>query len=324
MMRETAEAIDVEATNWVSRMDRGLTDDEEAALTTWLSADTRRRGAFTRAQAIWGDLDRAQVFRIADDARRAPERPRARPANRGVYATAALVLIIAGAATWFGHNLNRVSTIVGEIRQVPLADGSRVTLDTRSQIEIDFAASNRLVRLESGEALFEVAKDPKRPFVVQAGKIHVRAVGTVFLVRRVSDSDVEVTVTKGAVDVWSDADSSNTAARLSAGNRTSFDGNKIAPARKLTAQEIERAVDWKSGMLNLDGRTLGEAAAEINRYNGLRIEIPDAHLAAQTLVGNVSSSDPVAFADAAAAMFGAHVRLESNRLILDSAAAPRK
>jgi len=323
-MRETAEAIDIEATNWVSRMDRGLTHSEEATLATWLSGDTRRRGAFTRAQAVWGDLDRAQVFRIADDARRVPERPRARRTRRGVYAAAALVLITAGVAAWVGYDRNRVSTIVGEIRQVPLADGSRVTLDTRSLIEVDFAASNRLVRLESGEALFEVAKDPTRPFVVQAGKILVRAVGTVFLVRRLDDSDIEVTVTKGAVDVWSEGNSPRTATRLAAGSRTSFDGNQIAPAQKLTVQEIEHAVDWKSGMVDLDGRTLGEAAAEINRYNRLRIEIPDAHLAARTLVGNVSSSDPVAFADAAAAMFGARVRLESNRLILDSAATSRK
>lgn len=323
-MRETAEAIDVEATKWVSRMDRGLTDKEEAALAKWLSADTRRQGAFTRAQAVWGDLDRAQVFRIADDERRAPERRRARGAKPGVYAAAALVLIMVGAAGWFGYNRNRVSTVVGEIRQVPLADGSRVTLDTRSQIVVEFAASNRLVRLESGEALFEVAKDPKRPFVVEAGRIHVRAVGTAFLVRRLSDFDVDVTVTKGEVDVWSDAEPPRTVARLGAGSRVSLDGNKIAPAKKLTAQQVEQAVDWKSGIVDLDGRTLGDAAAEINRYNSLRIEIPDAHLAAQTLVGNVSSSDPVAFADAAAAMFGAHVRRESNRLILDSGTAPRK
>src|SRR5665213_2129691 len=66
-MRETAEAIDSEASNWVSRIDRGLTDKEEVSLGKWLSADIRRRGALARAQAVWQDLDRAQVFRIADD-----------------------------------------------------------------------------------------------------------------------------------------------------------------------------------------------------------------------------------------------------------------
>ncbi len=323
-MRETAEAIDVEATKWVSRMDRGLTDEEEAALAKWLSADTRRQGAFARAKAVWGNLDRAQVFRIADEIRRTPDRPRARGAKLVVYATAALLLIMAGVSGWFGYNRNRVTTIVGEIRQVPLADGSRVTLDTRSQIKVEFASANRFVRLESGEALFEVAKDPKRPFIVEAGRIHVRAVGTVFLVRRRSDSDVDVIVTKGAVDVWSDAGPPRTVERLSAGSRVSLDGNKIAPAQKLTAQQVEQAVGWKSGILDLDGRTLGDAAAEINRYNSLRIEIPDPHLAEKTLVGSVSSSDPVAFADAAAAMFGAHVRLENNRLILDSVTVPPK
>jgi len=67
---------------------------------------------------------------------------------------------------------------MGEIRQVPLADGSRLTLDERSRVSVQYETATRRVRLEFGEVLFEVAKDPKRPFVVQAGNIRVRAVGT--------------------------------------------------------------------------------------------------------------------------------------------------
>jgi transmembrane sensor len=323
-MRETAEAISVDASIWVSRIDRGLTTEENLELEKWLSADTRCRGALMRAHAVWGDLDRAQVFRIADDVRRGPESPRTRLSSLTVYVSAALILVVAGVGAWFGYDRNRVSTEVGEIRQLPLADGSRVTLDTLSQIDVEYASSTRLVRLDSGEALFEVAKDPRRPFIVQAGKVHVRAVGTAFLVQRGNDFGVEVIVTKGSVDVWSDPDSPETAVRLGAGSSLSLEGNKTARAEKLTARQIERAMDWKSGIVDLDGRTLGEAAAELNRYSSRRIEIPDAHLAAQTLVGNVSSSDPGAFADAAAAMFGAHVRAEGNRLILESSATPRK
>jgi len=320
-MRESAKAIGVDASIWVSRMDRGLTGEEELELSQWLSADTRRRGALMRAHAVWGDLDRAQVFRIADEVRREPEKPRGRAARRIAYAAAALLLILVAAGGWPGHDRNRVSTAVGEIRQLPLADGSRVTLDTRSQIDIEFASSTRLVRLDSGEALFEVAKDPGRPFVVRAGNVHVRAVGTAFLVRRQGDVGAEVIVTKGSVDVWSQPNSPETAVRLSAGSGLLLDGTKTAPAARLTARQIEQATDWKSGIVDLEGRTLGETAREINRYNTRQIEISDPRLAAKTLVGNVSSSDPAAFADAAAAMFGAHVRTEGNRLILEPAAS---
>lgn len=325
-MRESAEAIGVDASKWVSRIDRGLNPEEKRELDEWLTADVRHQGALVRAHAVWGDLDRAQVFRIAGDVQREPEKPQTHVNKRVAYAyaSAAFILLIIGVGGWFGYHRDRISTEVGEIRQLPLIDGSRVTLDTRSQIDVEYASSTRLVRLDSGEALFEVAKDPARPFVVQAGRVHVRAVGTVFLVRRQNDSGVEVIVTKGSVDVWSDPHDAQTAVRLSAGSSLSLLENKAAPTEKLTAQQIERAMDWKSGIVDLDGRTLGEAAAELNRYNTRRIEISDPHLAAQMLVGSVSLSDPSAFADAAAAMFGAHVRADGNRLIIESSAARQK
>jgi transmembrane sensor len=197
-------------------------------------------------------------------------------------------------------------------------------LDTGSRIAVEYQPEARIVRLESGEALFEVVKDPKRPFVVQAGKIRVRAVGTAFLVRRRSEDDVDVTVTKGTVEVWSDGRRAETAVRVKAGSGTSLSAGGVAPPQDLTATQIERATDWKLRRVNLDGRTLGEAAAEINRYNRLHVEIPDPRLAAEPLVGNVGSSDPVAFAQAAAAMFDARVRRDGERLILEPLSASQK
>ena len=322
-MQESTDSIEIAATEWIAKIDRGLKNDETIALEHWLAADRRCRGALEHAQAVWRNLDRAQVFRIADEQRRGPAVVQMHGAKAAAYAVAA-VAVIACLGIWFNYSRDHLSTTVGEIRQVPLNDGSRVTLDTGSRIAVEYRAETRVVRLESGEALFEVAKDPKRPFVVQAGKIRVRAVGTAFLVRRRSDDDVDVTVTKGTVDVWSDARRPETAVRLKAGSRTSLSGGTVAPPQDLTAGQIERATDWKSGLVNLDGRTLGEAAEEINRYNRLRVEIPDPRLAAEPLVGNVSSSDPVAFAEAAAAMFDARVRRDGERLILEPLPALQK
>jgi transmembrane sensor len=322
-MRENADSIDSAASEWVAKIDRGLKQEERIAFEQWLGADSRCRGALAHAQAVWRNLDRAQVFRIADEARRAPPVVKGRRSRAGAYA-AALLAVIVSVGIWVNYTLNHLSTTVGEIRQVPLNDGSRVTLDTASRIDVEYEAQARIVRLESGEALFEVAKDPKRPFVVRAGNIRVRAVGTAFLVRRRSDDDVDVTVTKGTVDVWYEARRPEAAVRLKAGAATSLRGKTIAPPQDLTALQLERAIDWKSGVVDLNGRTLGEAAAEINRYNRRSVEIPDPRLAAQTLVGNVSTSDPVAFAEAAAAMFDARVRNEGDRIILESLPVPEK
>lgn len=328
-MREDADFIDDAATEWVAKIDRGLSGEERLALEQWLAADSRCRGALERAQAVWKNLDRAQVFRIADELRRAPQEAGRRGATKAVarmggYAAALAVVAMVSAGIWFSDNRSHLSTTVGEIRQVPLNDGSRVTLDTASRIAIDYEPQRRLIRLESGEALFEVAKDPTRPFVVQAGNIRVRAVGTAFLVRRRSDDDVDVTVTKGTVDVWCEARCPGAAVRLPAGTATSLSGEKLAAPKGLTATQIERAIDWKSGVVDLNGRTLGEAVEEVNRYNRVHVVISDPHLAAQTLVGNVSSSDPAAFAEAAAAMFDARVRRDGDRLILERVPDSRK
>jgi transmembrane sensor len=330
-MQENADPMDDAASEWVAKIDRGLTDGEAMALKQWLATDSQCREALERAQAVWKNLDRAQVFRIADEARRAPREVGRDDVRRGTrrigrYAAAVAVAVAAmvSAGTWFSYERGHLSTTVGEIRLIPLNDGSRVTLDTGSRIAVDYEPQARLVRLESGEALFEVASDPTRPFVVQAGNIRVRAVGTAFLVRRHSDDDVDVTVTKGTVDVWCETRCPAAAVRLKAGTATSLSGEKLAAPRGLTAAQIERAIVWKSGVVDLNGRTLGEAAEELNRYNRLHVVVDDPHLAAQTLVGSVSSSDPSAFAEAAAAMFGAHVRREGDRLVLESMPAPQK
>jgi transmembrane sensor len=324
MHANSFEAIEEAATEWVARIDRGLTRAEQSALVQWLAEDTRCREALDLAQSTWKNLDRAQVFRIAAEESRAAEVPPARHWTPWAYAAGVALVAAASLGIWFSYIHTHVTTAIGEIRQVPLEDGSRVTLDTRSQIAVEYEPKQRVVRLESGEALFEVAKDARRPFVVQAGDVRVRAVGTAFVVRRRSDNDIDVTVTKGTVDVWSKTRPQEVAVRISAGSATTLSGATLAPPRDLTVKQIEQATDWKSGVVDLNGRTLGEAAAEINRYNTRRVEISDPRLAAQTLVGHVSTSDPLAFAQAAAAMLDARVRDDGDRLVIEPLPASQK
>ena len=322
-MQATAHTIDEAASEWVARIDRGLDRQEERALQDWLASDARCREALDLAQGVWKNLDRAQVFKIAAEQNQQPARPR-RSLKPLAYAAAAL-LAVAMAATGMRYSRTHVSTRTGEIRQVPLADGSRVTLDTRTRIALDYGDHSRLVRLDAGAALFEVAKDPTRPFVVRAGAVQVRAIGTAFVVRRNSDTDVQVTVTKGAVDVWSNNRPGGSVVRLKAGSETSLVGGAtMAPPRDLTPAQIARVTEWKSGTLDLDGMTLGQAAAQINRYNIRQVVIPDSRLAAQTLIGHVNTSDPLAFAQATAAMLDASVRTDGDQIFLEPSSAALK
>jgi len=323
-MRENAETIDAAAAQWVIRIDRRLTESERAALEEWLSVDPRRTGALARAQAGWVYMDRAQVYRAAGELRESRTARRWRMAIPWASAAAVLVAVATALWAWQGYSRTHFATARGEIRPLNLADGTRVTLDTLSRVSVRYGSATRLVSLEAGEALFEVAKDPGRPFIVQAGNVRVRAVGTAFVVDRRSDASVDVIVTHGTVDVWREASSPEPAVRVAAHKRLVTTPVQAAQPAELTAAQLAGAVAWEHGVIDLNGRTIQEAAAEFNRYNARTIVIRDPALASQTVVGQFQTTDPVAFVTAAAAMLDAHVRTDGDRLILESAPTVKK
>ncbi|MEJ1963522.1 MAG: FecR domain-containing protein [Gammaproteobacteria bacterium] len=139
-----------------------------------------------------------------------PDVPRA-GATRGVRALAAAILLCAvlGAAWYVWPSGSSYRTPVGGLASVPMEDGSRITLNTDSQIRVDLTVKERRVELQQGEAFFEVAHDASRPFIVRAGNKRVIAVGTRFSVRREAN-DVRVVVTEGKVRVETEGDPSST------------------------------------------------------------------------------------------------------------------
>jgi transmembrane sensor len=323
-MREAGRAIDAAASEWVVKLDRGLTSAEQAALETWLAGDTRCLGALARAQAAWVYVGRARVFRTAGELHESRAERRWRLARPWASAAAVLLCLATTALVWQLYAQTHLATSLGEIRRASLADGSYVTLDTRSRVSVRYESTTRFVVLESGEALFEVAKNSKRPFVVQAGNFRVRAVGTAFMVRRRSDDDVDITVTQGTVDVWRQTSSPEPAVRLTAGTHTKATPTQIAPPAELSAAQLTEATAWTTEVIDLNGRTLGEAADEFNRYNGQTVVISDPELAAQPVVGRFHAKDPNAFVTAAAAMLGANARTDGDRFILERRPSPKK
>jgi transmembrane sensor len=323
-LRETPNAIDSRASDWVVRIDRGLTEAEREALERWLGSDLRHRGALARVQALWVQAERARVFpregELLDYLTK-----QSRPRPLAWLAVACMVLIIVTAF----YGLSRytrtdiTASATNEIVHVQLGDGSRVTLQKGSRVSVEYRLLKRLVRLESGEALFEVAKNSRRPFIVEAGDIRVRAVGTAFDVDRWADSTVDVVVTKGTVDVWRQSKGAHPPLRLVAGSRA-----HITPLGTDTLGEPQFAevpaptVD--PAVIELNGLTLGEAAAEFNRHNRQTVVISDPRIAAQRVVGRFQASDPAAFVAAAAAMLDAHVRSDDQRLILQPGLPPTK
>ena len=197
-------------------------------------------------------------------------------------------------------------TALGEQRSLLLGDGSRVTLNTASTIEVNLHNGRREVRLVQGEALFEVAHDAARPFVVRAGNAQLKDVGTQFNVDMHSNGTT-VTVVEGRVVV--DSPEARTIAGAQADNSSRGTVEPLilgandrvlvtlmrASARHSAASTSRHPVAWTQRQLVFEHRPLGEVAEEFNRYNRDRIEIDSAELKGQEVTGVFEAKDPASF-----------------------------
>jgi transmembrane sensor len=310
--RETAEAINEQAIEWIARLDReGRDGGSRAELEAWLAGDSRRQGAFLRAEAAWGLLDRASVL-TSDAPSGHVDRRRMLVGGSGLAAS-----LVAGAGGWLAWNSAHtvsIRTRKGEIRRLPLADGSLAVVNTQTHVKVDLQPKLRAVTLDRGEAWFEVAKDRERPFVVTVGDVRVRAVGTAFSVRRTENGAV-VQVTEGVVEAWCVGDEAH-AVRVSHGSQAVVAVAAVPTVAPEAADEVDRKLAWRSGLIILDGDTLAQAAEEFNRYNDRQIVIEDPELAAKTYVGRFRTNDPEAFVKAVALTLGTRTETTSDAYLI--------
>jgi transmembrane sensor len=304
----SASEIDEEAASWAARVDaHGLDIEHDPQLQAWLNGDARRAGAFLRAQAAISFLDRGRA--LASTAPSVEAIAAERPNRRAVIAGAGgtVVAALAGGLGIWALRPQRLDTRLGEIRRVPLADGSLVAINTQTALDVTLKPKSRRVVLREGEAWFQVAKDPHRPFVVAAGAVRVRAVGTAFSVRRGDEAGagVDVMVTEGVVETWIEGDPASRR-RLSAGERIIL-ASTASPTVAESPSEIERSLAWRNGEIALDGESLEQAAKLFNRYNSRQIVIEDPVLARERFVGLFQTNEPESFAAAVAATLGAVV-----------------
>jgi transmembrane sensor len=314
MSPESAETIDQAAYAWIARLDReGASPDLVSELDAWLAGDPRRRGAYLRAEAIWSKLDRAALAASAPS--EAEARPRPRVSRRGLIgAGAALAAGLAG--VWVVSRGQVLATAVGERRHLALADGSTVDVNTASRLQVTMQRHLRRIRLAAGEAWFQVEKDASRPFVVEAGRVRVQAVGTAFAVRRLEDG-AEVYVTEGVVESWV-ADQPASRTRIAAGQTVRMMEAATVPSVVVSAPAgvIDRKLAWRGGRIEFDGETLAEAIADFNRYNARKLRLGAPELAGRRLQGVFHSDDPEGFARSAAVVLGSSVTPSPSEIVI--------
>ncbi|MFT4254495.1 MAG: FecR domain-containing protein, partial [Caulobacter sp.] len=274
-----------EAVDWLVRLQgETVTADDWLAFDAWLNAEPENGEAYDLAAAEDEALKLLDASQVAEPAAVVtPLRPR--PARRAWLWSggAALAAAFVGAAVLGPGLLKPAETVYvtgkGESRTIALDDGSRIDLAPGSRMAVRFTRGERHVDLGDAQAVFDVAKDPSRPFVIAAGDTRVRVVGTRFDVRR-RDGRVSVGVERGLVEVSPGGAGTY---RLPPGRGLSH--VEGASAAKLADLAPGEATAWRNGRLIYRDRPLTEVAGDLNRLFARPVRIVDAKAGDMRLSG---------------------------------------
>lgn len=338
LRREHSE-IESQAQAWVIRLDGDeLSQEDRASFAEWLSRSPVHKRLFLESARFWFDLDKLHTLVFPDEQEevRTPART-PRPLRR--FAVAAMLLLMLSAGTaWYllpasppAPLASEYATLVGEIRTIELTDGSTLSLNTDTRVVVLFDDHVRLIHLLRGEAVFEVASEPGRPFLVYAGRHAVRAVGTTFAMRTGGD-DLDVKVLEGRIEVSSfevplAVDTASLRAveaqaevrlPLDRGQRGIFAASRLAAAEvlSLSAAGLEQSLSWREGMLIFEGDPLDVVVSEIARYTPARIEIADPTIRSLRFGGQFQVGDIGAILATLEQDFRIKVERSNDRIIL--------
>lgn len=319
--------VDEAAARWsevLSEDEGGADSTLRAAFEAWRDRSQAHAAAFRRVEAAralaqaFADTPDMLALRRETLARASKSRPSCAARTYG-YSIAASLLVVAavgllilrpdapgrmvqGVQDAIAGNVHQ--TAVGERSEVTLADGSVVTLNTDSRISVHYEGKTRAVTLERGQALFKVAKDRTRPFIVTADGRQVTALGTEFEVH-MSERLFEVTLLEGRVSVTRER--TQTAAIAAAPTAELQPGQQFvataATVPQVRAADVRREVSWRHGQVVFENESLADAVAEINRYSRNQIVLGDTRLASLKISGAFNTGDTDTFVEAVTAYF---------------------
>lgn len=323
--RETSQGIDAAAAAWVAREDRSpLSPAEEVAFKAWLGGDSRRAGAFLRARAVSMRSESARALGPRYDPADFGGRPQVSPSRRQMLAWGggAAACVAVGTVAAVGLQAPRAhATERGEIRLLPLKDGSTVMLNTETRVKVKYDDRRRYVKLMEGEADFTVLEGRRRPFVVEVGDRTLSATGAAFRVRKLKNEPLDILVHQGRVEVTTGkaAGASPVVLRTNTRMTAPDSGSSTGPSavrRPVTPEDVTRELAWREGKIAFQGESLAAAAAAFARYSDTRILIEDPGLAREPITGLFAANDPVGFGRAAAGVFGARVSVRDGAVVL--------
>ncbi|THD71157.1 FecR domain-containing protein [Phenylobacterium sp.] len=283
-----------QAADWLVRLQAAdATEAEACDFDAWLSVHPANAAAYDAALAVTLELQAASDGIVEGLA----ETPRRRPASRGwliaggIAAAAALALAVMPYGALAPPLTQTYATGKGEHRTVKLADGSTLELNAGSSLSVTLGRHERHVIMPQGEAVFDVAADKARPFLIDAGDRTVRVVGTRFDLRRRGDA-LSVTVERGVVEVRPGGDLAGRVWRLHPGER--LDTTQGVAAVALTTADPQQVESWRAGRLIFRDQPLGDVVADLNQQFAKPITLEDPALAQVRVSGVLVLDDQAA------------------------------
>lgn len=297
-----------EAAEWVVSLAEHQPAPEELAHlhAAWCAQDARHRQVFDEIDRLWQAAvpDALQAVVSLGTATRGTRHTRRQSSGwrkpvlgLAITAGAALLALHTPAVSDFvAYRLADQRTAVGEVRQFQLEDGSTVTLNTQSAVDIDYTATSRTLRLRAGEVLVDVARETggvNRPFEVVGRDGAVRALGTRYLVRQ-DNADSRVAVTESVVEIapispTAPSQGTGTATRLHAGQQARFDRHQVFAVQP---QDSPLAASWASGTLIFNDAPLPQVLAELARYRAGVLRADNAELQHLRFTGVLPTDNP--------------------------------
>jgi transmembrane sensor len=311
---KSAEEAENIAAAWLARGEfTTLSGDEQVKLDAWLAEAWQHRTAYWRLKVVWDETYRfAALRRTARE--EVAEKPRRKTSSYIKIATIAAIAIVlaAGAALLrFDNQEQTISTALGGRKVIELAGGSRAELNTSTIIRV--AAGGRNVRLDKGEAYFQIRHDANRPFVITAAGYRIIDLGTTFVVLN-EPGRLKIALLEGRAQLEA-ADGNSQATTLSPGDVAVAADGAVSVTRE-APREISKALGWRRGVLIFEHTSLADAMAQFNRYNAAQLVIADSDTAKLTVDGTFPLTGVSQFASAAKTIFGLHVARRGNEIVI--------
>jgi transmembrane sensor len=321
--RQTLTRAEREASGWIVRIKaHDVTDAERQDFEAWRSADPAHAAAYAKMERTWSVVASMKHLKGPAGANDTAPRPR-RSWTLPAAAIAACALLAIGAGVWFTRAPSlfapseHYATAPAEVRTITLGDGSTITLSGAGEASVSLEGNERRVHLTRGYALFDVAHDSSRPFIVATPQGEITVLGTQFVVRIGAD-EVRTTVLRGRVSGAADARGlfSRQAGPITAtANQEIVLRQGDAELVEISAEAVPRRLAWRDNMLAFDGETLNDAIAQVSQQTGWTFELVDPALG-EMRVGGYVHADPEAFIELLSSSLDLEARREGDRHVV--------